>query len=154
MSAMKTWRSLTKLALVTTLALGLAQQTRAVVNGGFETGDFSGWTLSGNTGFTAVTAGAANSGAFGASFGAVLTETLLAQTVIPTTAGASYSLDFWLRNLSGGATNSFSAWWDGVLVTSLFNSAAFDYTEFSFPVVASGASTVLEFRFRHDPSFW
>jgi hypothetical protein len=149
---MKTW--IRSSVLIIALALGFGEKVRAVANGGFETGDFTGWSLSGNTSFTSVIAEAAHSGAFGASFGAVGSETLLAQLVVPTTPGASYSLDFWLKNLSGATTNSFSAWWDGVLVTSLFNSAAFDYTGFSFPVVASGASTVLEFRFRHDPSFW
>ena len=42
-----------------------------ITNGGFETGNFSGWTQSGNTGFTGVDGGSANSGSFGASFGPV-----------------------------------------------------------------------------------
>lgn len=41
-----------------------------ITNGGFETGDFTGWTLGGNTGYTGVTGSYAHSGNFGAYFGA------------------------------------------------------------------------------------
>ena len=40
-----------------------------VTNGGFETGDFTGWTQSGNTGSTGVGNAIAHSGSWGAFFG-------------------------------------------------------------------------------------
>jgi len=54
------------------------------VNCGFETGDFTGWTQSGNTGFTSVTGSfggiAPNSGNFPACMGPVGSDGLLSQT--------------------------------------------------------------------------
>ena len=147
------------LAAVTFLvaALGISSQTSAdlIVNGGFETGDFTGWSLAGNSGFISITTNA-HSGQHAASFGAIGSDTNLSQTQnLSTTAGATYVLSYWLTNL-GGPTNDFSVDWGGSLVTgsSLLNAQPFAYTQFSFDVVATSAMTALQFNFRQDPSSW
>ena len=124
-----------------------------VTNCGFETGSFAGWTQSGNTGFTSVIPGSAHSGAFGASFGPIGTLGFITQNLV-TVPGASYNLSFWLRNASG-TPNQFTASFNGVTLTTLTNSVGFAYTQFTFNgLLATGASTALQFGFRHDPSFW
>ena len=58
-----------------------------IVNCGFETGDFTGWTLTGNTGFTGVTSGSpyVNSGTYGAYLGPVGSDGFLSQSFLGNT---------------------------------------------------------------------
>ena len=124
-----------------------------VVNCGFETGTFSGWTNSGNTGFTGVDGGSAHSGSFGAFFGPVGSLGFITQNLV-TMPGATYNLSFWLRN-DGGTPNQFTASWNGVVLQTITNGAAMAYTQFTFNgLLATGASTPLQFGFRQDPAFW
>src|SRR4030095_3009754 len=79
----------------------------------------------------------------------------LSQNLV-TDPGASYDLTFWLLN-QGGTPNQFQASWNGSVITRslMNNAAAFDYMQFTFQgLLATGSSTVLEFGFRQDPSFW
>ncbi len=125
-----------------------------VNNCGFETGNFTGWTAIDPSGFTAVTAGSAHSGSFGVSTGPVGTLGTLTQNLV-TVPGQTYNLTFWLSNLSGSTPNQFQVSFNGVVLQTLTNSAAFAYTQFTFNgLLATGASTQLQFGFRHDPSFW
>jgi hypothetical protein len=127
-----------------------------VVNCGFETQPaFSGWTQSGNTDFSGVSGGiSAHSGSFGAFFGPVGSLGFITQSLV-TTPGATYNLSFWLLNESTLSPNQFTASFNGVALTTLTNSAAFGYTLFSFNgLLATSASTQLQFGFRHDPVFW
>jgi len=126
-----------------------------VANCGFETGTFASWTQSGNTGFAGVSGGGVeNSGDFGAFFGPVGSLGFITQN-LPTTAGGTYDLEFWLRNLNGNPTNRFQASWDGVIIFSFDNAPASPYTMYTVAgLTASSASTPLQFGFRHDPSFW
>ena len=130
-----------------------------VANCGFETGDFTGWTLSGNTGFTGLTgAPYNNSGSFGAFLGPVGSDGFLTQiingntlsfqyrqdpgfwgldtvsltAVVPCGANCTiYSLDFFLSN-TGGTPNDFTILWNGVdLGQSIINKKKFRYTDFS-----------------------
>ena len=74
---------------------------------------------------------------------------------LSTVAGQSYNLSFWLANDGGLPPNSFEVFWNGVSVFSLTNSAGFSYTQFgALNLLATGASTVLEFRSRNDQDFW
>jgi len=139
------------MALVASAAAVSASAAELVTNGGFETGDLSGWSLTGNTGFSGVVS-SPHSGAFAFSDGAVNSPGLLSQTVA-TIAGQSYDFSFWLRNGSG-TPNAFSASLGGALLTTLSNAAAFDYTHFFGTVVATSNNASLTFSFQQNPSFW
>lgn len=139
------------LATFTGMAVSVHAQN-LVANPGFETGDFTGWTLGGNTADSFVTNALPHSGIYAATLGPVGSDGLLSQT-LPTTIGQSYTIDFFLDNDSGGGPNDFTAAFGGVSFT-LTNAAQFDYTEFSFPVVATSTSSQLQFSFRNDPGFF
>ncbi len=139
-----------------------------VKNGGFETGTFSNWTLSGNTGATARTF-AADTGAFGVDhdsahtgdFGAFAGPNgslgFLRQTLNTETRG-SYELSFWLE-ASGSETSldtaaahpvDFQVFWNGDLIYETFTPPT-SYTHFSFTgLTADCACTSLTFGFRDD----
>lgn len=123
-----------------------------VTNGGFETGNFSGWTLGGNTGFTGVDTASAHSGTYGAYFGAVGSTGTLSQ-LLNTVAGQTYTVSFWLSN-SGGPTDSFEASIGDTVLQTFTNVNAFQYFNFSFTTPVNGSPSLLKFSFRQDPSYW
>jgi len=152
---------LRRAAVLVGLCVATAGFTSAqvVVNGDFETGDFTGWTQFGNTGFTGVQAGPfggvpPHGGNFHAFFGPVGSTGGITQTVPGTIPAGAYVLDFWLHHFGGGA-NSFQARVDGVPLMTLANDAGFGYTNFQLPFIADGdGSAMIDFEFRQDPSFW
>ena len=127
---------------------------QVIQNGGFETGDFSGWTQSGNTNLTAVTTNAiaVHSGNYGAQFGPGGSLGFLSQTV-PTVPGAAYVISAWLDSLDGAAPNEFLVEWNGSVLFDAANLGALGWTNLQFAVTATSASTVLEFGFRDDPAY-
>jgi hypothetical protein len=133
------------LALTAVAALSVAYPAKAnlITNGGFETGNFTGWTADFN-GIVLGTSGgvAPHSGNFQAAFSNISS---LTQSVA-TTPGASYTINFFLA-LASVRPNSFSVSWGGVPIFSLTNQANFGYT---FNVTASTAFTALLFNFFCD----
>jgi hypothetical protein len=128
-----------------------------LVNCGFETGTFSGWTQSGNTAFTSVeTAGfqayLPHSGTFFAALGPIGSDGFLSQTVTDTT-GATYKIGGYLSS-DGVFPNNFDIQWDGVTVYSAVNLPATrpNYNLLSFDVLGTGSDTIT-FSFRDDPSY-
>jgi hypothetical protein len=154
-----------------TIAIGVftavgAFQARAdniVNNPGFETGDFTGWALSGthssaddNGIYYGVDALDAHSGSNGAYFGAVGGVLNLSQT-LTTTPGDTYSLSFWLAQSTEASppyTNSFQVSFGGVTLFSVTDAPVSDYTEYTYSVVAHSSSTSLQFGFRNDTGFY
>jgi PEP-CTERM motif len=123
-----------------------------VTNGGFETGDLTGWTQTGNTGFVGVTCeGGAPEGSCDAFFGPVGSDGGIQQT-LATTAGLQYLITF-LFEPDGSTPSDFSATFDGASLVSLTNPASSGFQAFSFIRTATTNSTVLAFNFRDDPGF-
>jgi hypothetical protein len=119
------------------------------------------WTNVDASGFSGVGGDSAfaHSGTNYAFLGAAPGTGSLSQTGgVSTVAGQSYSLSFWLANdvtVGLPAGNSFNVFFNGVNVFSLTNSAAFGYTQFTISnLVATGASTALQFVYNNNSDFW
>jgi hypothetical protein len=146
-------------ALVLALgALGPAAfaDTNLLANGSFETGDFTDWTLAGNTGFTGVCDGCegytAEDGDFFAYMGAVGSDALISQP-FSDVSGDSYVFSFWYNNNNGGTPEDFSAYWDGTQLLSIIDSPNTDgWVNYTFTETGTGTDTV-QFDARNDPSY-
>lgn len=149
---MKRWRLL---VIAVTLAGGSLRAAAALVqNGGFETGDFTGWTLGGNTNACSVTTSSpyVHSGTYGAELGPVGSTGFLSQTVA-TSPGQSYLLSFWL-NSSGQMFDEFLAAWNGTNLFDQTDIATGGWTNLQFIATATQSSTLLQFGFRNDPNYF
>ena len=122
-----------------------------VTNGGFETGDFSGWTASVDPTYSGVDHVAAHSGNWGAFFGDAGTPGSISQS-IATVAGASYDIQLWLRS-DGATPNSFAVLWGGTTVFSVADVVSPAYTEILIDPLATSGLTTLELRARNDNGF-
>ena len=147
------WLTLTFLAL--SFTSGAVASANLVSNPGFETGDFTDWTSSGNTDFTFVD-GFPHSGSFAAWFGPTGSLGFLSQT-LATVPGDTYELRYWLQHdpFGSGTPNAVQVFWDGSPIRDDVDVGAFQYTEFVVSnLVATGASTNLTFGFREDTDFF
>jgi hypothetical protein len=84
-----------------------------VANCGFETDDFTSWTVTvATTGSAVEVAGSAYSGSYAANFGANGgSDDLISQT-LATTAGDYYRVTFYLQGDPGATTDDFNAVWN------------------------------------------
>ena len=120
-----------------------------VANGGFESGDFSGWTAGSLTALSGVEGAAAHSGAFGAFSG----ENSFIRQALTTVTGPTYSLRFWLRS-DGLDPDPFYVNWNGAKVFDSVQLGAFEYREFVVGgLTAAGPVTLLTLGFRGDLGF-
>src|SRR6188474_2921555 len=94
MEHMMNWtqKQVASLAAVAVSTLMTLPAHADVVNGGFETGTFAGWTQTGDTGFTGVDPFAARTGSFGAFFGPELLGGI--SQSFATLAGTLYRVEF------------------------------------------------------------
>jgi hypothetical protein len=146
------------LGLVAALPFTLSIGQPITQNGGFETGDFSDWTLSGNTAFTTVESGSSysayiHSGSCAALLGPRTTMGYLAQN-LSTSAGQNYILSLWLRNPTGRTPTEFQVQWNGATIFDQLNITATGWTNLQFLVTATGSITPLQFGFRNDPDYF
>ncbi len=134
---------------------GQAQAANLIVNGSFETGDFSGWTADANSYAMYIVTSPVEDGVYAAQIaGFSFNPDTLSQTVADT-AGQSYELSFW-RYQDAGATTSLVVTWDGTTVFSELytdpNYPGSPYTQFTANVIGTG-SDALVFTSAQDPAF-
>ncbi|MCC6539920.1 MAG: PEP-CTERM sorting domain-containing protein [Bryobacterales bacterium] len=150
------------------LVLGVVFTAPAAVvgNGGFESGNLTGWTLSNASSFDTVCQSgnpigsatcAANSGSYAMTFGSFGSVASLSQSIV-TTNGQAYDVSFSLSLSAATPTEeeTFEVLWGGVSVFSLANpGAAFGYSpRVVLNLLANSSSMSLEFRARNDPGQW
>ncbi|SPE57224.1 hypothetical protein SBV1_270023 [Verrucomicrobia bacterium] len=125
-----------------------------VLNGGFETGDFSDWTEIGSFADCVVSSSPlyAHSGNFGAEMGPSGALSYLSQT-LPTTAGQPYLFSLWLDSPDGATPNVFQVSWNGTMLLALTNLGVTGWTNLQFLVTATGPATVIQLGFRDDASY-
>jgi hypothetical protein len=115
-----------------------------VVNGSFETGDFTGWTQTGLeevvTGPFSVYTGAED-GAFYSVWGNIGGDGNISQSFTDV-AGQGYTFSFWFA-ANGDNPSDFSALWNGTQLLSLTNpTTGAAWTEYSFNVTGTGNDTI------------
>jgi len=131
-----------------------ALATDLIVNGGFETGDFTGWTVVAGATEVQPSGGlggySAHSGNYYAALGSVGSDGTLSQTFTDT-AGETLTLSYWLAS-NGTTPNDFNTYINGTLVDSLTNIPTQPYTLYSFVFTATGDDTIT-FGERDDPNY-
>ena len=140
------------------MALGaIGSVNAALINGGFETGDLTGWTSSGNSGFAGVQCPGPGPTVFEGRCsyfnGAVGSEGFLSQTFAET-AGAQIVISF-AALLDGGTPGEFDFSFNGVSIFDTINPPASPggvFQQFSFTRTSAGTNTI-RFSFRDDPGF-
>jgi hypothetical protein len=160
-SAGRALRHLGAMVAAMGLAVGISGPAHAaniVVNGGFETGDFTGWVQFGNSGlsgFSGVQCPGPSStvaeGNCSAFFGPLGSDGGIAQG-LNTLAGHFYNISFDFLS-DGGTPSDFSAFWGPVQLISLTNPAASAFRPLTFLALATASNTTLSFNFRDDPGF-
>ena len=140
-------------ALLTALVFAASAQANLVTNGDFETGNFTGWTKSGNPGLSDVIANSVTSNhTFLWRSGATNSPAYISQN-LATSAGNTYDLSFDVFNSVTLPTSTFEVWFNGIEIYQ-FTGQAHNWSHLSFTgLAATGASTELKFGARNDPSF-
>ncbi len=126
-----------------------------VVNGGFETGDFTGWNLNATTTQVGNIKSFVHSGKFGAELGQLDSLGYLSQNVA-TTAGQTYLLSLWLANpvnTHGATPNEFLVQWEGNTISDTIDLPFTTWTNLQFVVTATTSGSQLQFGFQDEPYF-
>jgi hypothetical protein len=126
--------------------------TGVVSNGGFETGDFSGWSLSGDTNDMIISENPlyAHAGVYGAQLGPK--RGALSQT-LTTTPGTPYLLSFWLDS-PDSTTNEFGVSWGTNTLFDRVNIGPIGWTNLEFEVTATQTNTLLNFAIQNAVSWF
>ena len=126
-----------------------------IANGGFETGDFTGWTLGGDTSFTGVQCTGdptiVADGVCSAFLGASGTNGTLMQS-FATTPGANYFLSFAVK-FDGATPSNFSAAVNGQQLYAVVDPALGNLQRLTFFFNPTTAFSTVSFAFRDDPGF-
>jgi hypothetical protein len=123
-------------------------------NGGFEFGDFTGWTTSGNFSASTVNTNSlyADAGFYGGKFGPVSLLGYISQT-FATIPGQAYIIGFMLDNPTAMTNSEFNVTWDGTTLMDVTNLGLIGWLPYNFLVTASRTNSTLKFGFRDDPSY-
>lgn len=131
-----------------------------VVNGDFETGDLTGWTV-GGSGDVGVGSSEVNTGNFAFFINSIYdsSDKNLWQE-LPTVIGTSYTVRFYLQNGSNGEAgtpNQFMLFWGGAPITEtkLIDSPFFPYKEIVWITpAATNTTNNLQFSFINPSNYW
>ena len=133
-----------------------ARADNLIANGGFETGDLTGYSYSGNLvgvgGTNAAAPYGPATGNYNAYIGTVGALGTISQ-VFADEVGVPLTISYQLADPQGGSPSQFTSQFDGATLSSLVNSAAFGYTTYSFDVTGTGSDT-LSFAASNSPSFF
>jgi hypothetical protein len=125
-----------------------------VTNGGFEDGNFTGWALVGSTVDNGVThAPYVHTGAWGAFLGQKSGLGTLSQS-IATTLNQDYAVAFWIETVGNTSDNSISANFGNTTLLNATNFSTNGWVEYTGTLVATSASTSLQFSFFNSPGFF
>ena len=116
-----------------------------LVNGSFQDGDLTGWTLSGPSGLTVFChAGfgysAEDSDHCYAALGSVGKDATITQSFADT-KGASYQFSFWY-DANGTGPSDFNADWDGTLLLGLTDTNTGGWVEYTFTEPGTGHDSI------------
>ena len=156
--------NLTQNSLQFAAPAALAVNPTLVQNGGFETGDFTGWTFIGDTiigsniyNVVATDAdfpGLVHSGKYGAFLGQAGYLATLTQT-LSTVPGQMYLVSGWLNNPQAGSNQQFNGSWDGTSFVYLTNLPAINnWTNLTCVITATGTASVLQFGAQNDANYF
>ena len=135
---------------------GLAQNRRLLLqvaqsmvkNGGFETGDFSGWTLADDHACLVDNGSISGLTPHSGTYFALLEHSgprgFLSQTV-STVSNQTYLISLWLCNPGGRRTGGFTVLWNGTALFKNIEMMTTGWTNLQFLVTATNASSVLQF---------
>ncbi len=139
---------LAALALSTIAAGAPVSATEFVVNGDFETGDFTGWTRFGSLGFTSVNTDSERTGDYGASFSPNQPGGI--QQTFATLPGRAYTITLWLSHTLGTASviNSFFLDFGGTNIAGFSGYGAVPFTKLTYVRTATAPTTTLKLTFR------
>ena len=127
-----------------------------VANGGFETGDFAGWTQTGEATFNGVQCPGAGASVYAGNcsgfFGPVTSSGGIQQIINVGGAGLLWDLSFAFQ-ADGASPSSFTALFGGQTLVSRSNPAAGGYTLYHFNGVSTAANMTLAFNFLDPAGF-
>lgn len=130
------------IALFIALFSAPAAHANLLLNGGFETGDFTSWTV---TNSDSVNSGVNTIAPFSGTYKAFFTNApplVTISQIVTTAAGQGYVLSFELANTGGGSPSEYTVNWNGTVLADVVNSDSFAYTLMSFDVLGTGSDTV------------
>ncbi len=138
---------------VTVFCLAAPSQADLIVNGGFESGDFSpGWTTFGNVipevdaVFDSGSDGLTSDGRYFATFSNWQSDGSAGiSQAVSTTPGQTYNLSFWFATNASGLvdnSNEFKVAWDNDVQMDIAYFDKMPWTNFTFPVTGTGSDTV------------
>lgn len=142
--------------LIALAAMGFiaaAAQAELVTNGGFETGDFTGWTQHGDTGATSTWTFNSHGGTWNAYFGPVGGFGGIYQ-VLSANPGDQLHLSFWMLVETTATPNAMFAELDGVTVASVTDYTNLNWVEFTADITVANANPELRFSFYNPPSYF
>jgi hypothetical protein len=136
------------------LACPASASTNLLVNGSFETGDFTGWTLSGNTGYLGVVTSFSGvlpeNGSYEVYAGSIGSDVGISQT-FSDTAGTTYTASGYVYGF-GGTPSDFGMQIDGTSYIYVNPYPASGWTQYSFTFTGTGSDTFTIVN-RNDPSY-